>query len=279
MDPDDTTQPPTGRSLRSGDGATSTPVRQAPTPNAFEVRPVTIPRRSGVRPALAVGVAAIFIGLVVVKPWTWTGESPSTAVASAPVAVGTPQATTEPPAAVTVDAPVPVPPGWPALAQAGDPLANPGTRLPLTIGSLARRSGTWGVGDAGLGPRIEREEPWADWVAVKPEPATDSPIFVVLWPGTGICAGVPRLLDQPLFFAVTSSLDLPVDRRLEAWWTDGGRVESLDGSIHQITPVGDRGISYLVRNDGAPWPAGRYEFHVSGGGRAYAVTICIPAEG
>ncbi len=114
---------------------------------------------------------------------------------------------------------------------------------------------------------------------VKPEAATDSPIFVVLWPGTGICAGVPRLLDQPLFFAVTSSRDLPVDRRLEAWWTDGGRVASLDGSLHQITPVGDRGISYLVRNDLAPWPAGRYEFHVEGGGRTYAVTICIPAEG
>ena len=75
------------------------------------------------------------------------------------------------------------------------------------------------------------------------------------------------------------ALDVPVDRRLEAWWTDGGRVESLDGSIHQITPVGDRGISYLVRNDLAAWPAGRYEFHVSGDGRSYALTICIPAEG
>jgi hypothetical protein len=116
-------------------------------------------------------------------------------------------------------------------------------------------------------------------VPVKPEAATEGPIYVVLWPGTGICAGVPRLLDQPLFFAVTSSLDLPVDRRLEAWWTDGGRVASLDGSVHQITPVGDRGISYLVRNDLAPWPAGRYEFHVEGGGHTYAVTICIPAEG
>jgi hypothetical protein len=116
-------------------------------------------------------------------------------------------------------------------------------------------------------------------VPVKPEAATDSPIYVVLWPGSGICAGIPQLLDQPLFFAVTSSSNLPVDRRLVAWWTDGGRVESLDGSVHQVTPVGDRGISYLVRNDLAPWPAGRYEFHVEGGGHAYAVTICIPAEG
>ena len=216
---------------------------------------------------------------MVVKPWGWIGEPRSPAVAVAPTRGSTPSAVADPTAAVTPDAPIPTTPGWPVLAQAGDPLGDPGVRLPLTIGSLARRSGTWGVGDAGLGPRIQREEPWADWVPVKPEAATDSPIYVVLWPGTGICAGVPRLLDQPLFFAVTSSPELPVDRRLEAWWTDGGRVASLDGSVHQITPVGDRGISYLVRNDLAPWPAGRYEFHVEGGGHAYAVTICIPAEG
>lgn len=255
MDPDDATQP------------------------AYEVRPVTIPRRSGLRPALAVGLAAILVGLVIVKPWTWIGEPRSPGIAVVLPALSSPSAVADPTAAVTPDAPFPTTPGWPVLAQAGDPVGDPGVRLPLTIGSLARRSGTWGVGDAGLGPRIQREEPWADWVPVKPEAASDSPIYVVLWPGTGICAGVPRLLDQPLFFAVTSSPELPVDRRLEAWWTDGGRVASLDGSVHQITPVGDRGISYLVRNDLAPWPAGRYEFHVAGGGRAYAVTICIPAEG
>ena len=249
------------------------------TRSAYEVRPVTIPRRGSFRPALALGLAAILIGLVVVKPWGWRSEPRSPAVAVAPTAERTPPAVTDPTTAVTPDAPIPTTPGWPAVAQAGDPLGDPGSRLPLTIGSLARRSGTWGVGDGGLGPRIERDEPWADWVPVKPEAATDSPIFIVLWPGTGICAGVPRLLDQPLFFAVTSSPELPVDRRLEAWWTDGGRVASLDGSVQQITPVGDRGISYLVRNDQAPWPAGRYEFHVDGGGHAYAVTICIPAEG
>ena len=250
------------------------------TQPAYEVRPVTIGRRSATRPALALGLVAVLIGLVVVKPWGWIGEPHSPAVANAPTVEPTPPGSAAPTAAVTPGAPIPTTPGWPAVAQAGDLLEDPGSRLPLAIGSLARRSGTWGVGDAGLGPRIQREEPWADWVPVKPETATDDgPIFVVLWPGTGICAGVPRLLDQPLFFAVTSSPDLPVDRRLEAWWTDGGRVASLDGSLHQITPVGDRGISYLVRNDDAAWPAGRYEFHVEGGGRTYAVTICIPAEG
>ena len=172
MDPDDATQP------------------------AYEVRPVTIPRRSTVRPVLALGLAAILVGLVVVKPWGWMGEPRSPAVAIAAHRRSTPAAVADPTAAVTPDAPIPTTPGWPVLAQAGDPLGDPAVRLPLTIGSLARRSGTWGVGDAGLGPRIEREEPWADWVPVKPEAATDSPIYVVLWPGTTICAGVPRLLDQ-----------------------------------------------------------------------------------
>ena len=126
------------------------------TQPAYEVRPVTIPRRSSFRPALALGLAAILIGLVVVKPWGWIGEPRSPAVAVAPTAERTPPPVADPTAAVTPDAPIPTTPGWPVLAQAGDPLGDPGARLPLTIGSLARRSGTWGVGDAGLGPRIER---------------------------------------------------------------------------------------------------------------------------
>ena len=77
MDPDDATQP------------------------AYEVRPVTIPRRSPIRPALAIGLAAILIGLVVVKPWGWIGEPRSTVVAIAPTAERTPPAGTDPTAAVT----------------------------------------------------------------------------------------------------------------------------------------------------------------------------------
>ena len=149
MDPDDATQP------------------------AYEVRPVTVPRRSSVRPALALGLAAILIGLVVVKPWGWLAEPRSPAVAVAPIVDSTPPVAPDPTAAITPDPPIPTTPGWPALAQAGDPLGDPGARLPLTsriarpsLGDVGRRGcrrratdrtrgavGRLGAGQAGGGDR------------------------------------------------------------------------------------------------------------------------------
>ena len=150
----------------------------------------------------------------------------------------------------------------------------------MTIGSLARHSGTWGVGDAGLGPRIEREEPWADWVPVEPEAATDTPSTSCSGRGRASVPASRGCSTSRCSSPMTSSPDLPVDRRLEAWWTDGGRAASLDGSVHQITPVGERGISYLVRERqcavaGRPLRVPRRRAAAA----RYALTICIPAEG
>jgi hypothetical protein len=78
---------------------------------------------------------------------------------------------------------------------------------------------------------------------------------------------------------VTAPADLVPDWRLVGWWTDGGKVASLDGSVRQISPAGDRGISYLERVDGAPWPPGRYEFHVIAGKRTVALTVCLTRLG
>ena len=69
------------------------------------------------------------------------------------------------------------------------------------------------------------------------------------------------------------------DWRLVGWWTDGGHVANLEGSIRQISPAGNRGISYLERTDQAAWPLGRYEFHVVTGSSAVELTVCITRRG
>jgi hypothetical protein len=225
---------------------------------------------------VAIAATVALVGLVVIKPWSWWAEPPTPPTAAAAAAL--PTSAAPPPVAAPIAAVPPTDPvpAWPAVTDGRDGQAAGGTRLPTEFGSLADHAGTWGVGDAGIGPRIERDEPWADWAAVEPEAATETPVRIVLWPGTGICAGVPALTDVPLFLAITSPPDVAVDRPLVAWWTDGGRVAPLDGSVRQVPEAGRRGISYLVRNDGAPWPAGRYEFHVGRGDGSLALTVCLP---
>jgi hypothetical protein len=246
---------------------------------AYEIRPVGMGRSSRLRPAVVIAATVVLVAVVVIKPWSWlAGPPPTPPTVAAPAAL---PASAAPPAVAAPIAAVPPTdpsPAWPAVTDGRDAQPAGGSRLPREFASLTNHAGTWGVGDAGIGPRIERDEPWADWAAVVPEAATDAPIRIVLWPGTGICAGVPALADVPLFFAITSPPDVAVDRPLVAWWTDGGRVASLDGSVRQISGAGKRGVGYLVRDDGAPWPAGRYEFHVGHGDGSFALTVCLRGD-
>ena len=53
------------------------------------------------------------------------------------------------------------------------------------------------------------------------------------------------------------------------------KVGALKDSVRQVSPAGQSGISYLERTDRAPWPSGRYEFHVIAGDRVEALTVCI----
>jgi hypothetical protein len=79
--------------------------------------------------------------------------------------------------------------------------------------------------------------------------------------------------------AVTAPVDTIPYFRVVGWWTDGGRVASLAGSVRQAAPSGANGIRYLERVDQAPWPAGRYEFHVFQGDAIVALTVCMARLG
>jgi hypothetical protein len=53
---------------------------------------------------------------------------------------------------------------------------------------------------------------------------------------------------------------------------------SLADATRIVVPAGDAGISYLVRRDRAPWPAGRYELQLVAGDRAMALAFCLAAS-
>ena len=171
---------------------------------------------------------ALFLTAVTLKPWDDTAVDPlPTTRADAPA---------QPPIALVSHPPPTQPaatPPWPAI-PAGVP---PRTSAAATIGrldDLARRAGTWGVWVAGAGPRLIREEPWSDWVGVRPEPSTGAPSHVATWPGTDVCDRVPMLAGRPTVVAVTAPAQLP-DARVDGWWTDGVRVATLAGSIGYLS--------------------------------------------
>ena len=78
---------------------------------------------------------------------------------------------------------------------------------------------------------------------------------------------------------MTTPRDVTPDRVLRGWWTDGANVASLEGSVVQISPPGNRGIGYLERLDQGPWPPGRYEFHVVAGASSVSMTVCLTRRG
>jgi hypothetical protein len=216
----------------------------------YELRPVTIARSPGQRPAALVAVLVLVGVLVVLKPWDFVdidaGSAPPVQQAQAPNGAVAPAQAIAPPGAVA-----PKPSG---------------------LGSLAQHSGTWGVGASGIGPHNEAE-PWAEWAAVAPE-AVGSTVRTPQSPSSGRCGGVPSLPAEPLFIAVSHESDVPIDRRVLGWWWDAGTPRVLDGTIHQVTTA-DRGIAYVIRNDHSPWPAGLYEFELIAGADAVALTVCL----
>jgi len=219
----------------------------------YELRPVAIDRHAGRWPLALTATVGLVASLLIVKPWTAiaSGFGPSMPVVDRAAAV--------------------VPPvvGLPAPGAAA-------SEAPSALGSLAQHSGTWGVGASGLGPHNEAE-PWSAWTAVTPTPASNVGGLPAS-PSSGLCDRVPTLPSDALFVAVSNEADVPIDRRVLAWWWDRGTATPLEGIIRQVTPSGDRGIAYVVRDDRGPWPAGRYVFRLASGDQAVDLAVCFVAN-
>ena len=239
----------------------------------YDLEPRPLGRTGHRRVGLVIVAIVLFLAVVLLKPWVGP-PAPSTTERLA---------TPEPAASPGVFAVVPLAPqadpSWPAASIPSTLADATASQAEGVLGALSVHSGTWGVGDAGVGPRMLRDEPWTDWVALIPETVDAGPLHVLTWPGTDACGGFPQIYDQPSLVAVTAPPDLAPDWRLTGWWTDGYKVAGLEGSVRQVSPAGNRGISYLERTDRAPWPAGRYEFHVIVGQRTVALTVCVTRRG
>jgi hypothetical protein len=237
-----------------------------------EPRPVRRSTHRGVW--LGVLIAAVLLGVALVKPWTAQPAPAAEVVTASPV-----------PFASSAFALIPIRPEaqlapvWPAESVPSLLADATASQVEGALGGLALHSGQWGVGNAGVGPRMLRDEPWTDWVAAVPEIVDGGPLHVMTWPGTSMCGDLPDIYDNPSLVAVTTPSALVPDWRLTGWWTDGSKVAALSGSVRQVSPAGNRGISYLERTDRAPWPPGRYEFHVIAGERTVALTVCITRRG
>ena len=235
----------------------------------YDLEPRPIRSSAPGRVWLVVLTVGLFLGVVLVKPWV-TPPTPLEAGNVSPRPVASPAFADIP----IQPAPV-VTPGWPAAAVASKHAAATATEAERALGGLALHAGAWGVGAAGVGPRMLRDEPWTDWAAATPESVDGGPLHILMWPGTSLCDGYPTINDRPSLVAVTTAADLVPGWRLVGWWTDGGRVGRLGDSVRQVSPAGRNGMSYLERTDRAPWPSGRYEFHVIAGDRVVALTVCI----
>jgi hypothetical protein len=243
----------------------------------YAMDPAPIGRETVRRMPALVAAVAIFLALVVAKPWDGPTVPPRVAIV-APRTAG-PVAS---PALAAHSSPAPVDAvsrAWPAAAIPIAMYESSASQAEGLLGALARHSGSWGVGNAGVGPRLLRDEPWADWAAVAPEAVGNAPTSIATRADTGVCEDLPAIYDRPSVVAVTAPADLVPDRRLVGWWTDGRNVADLVGSIRQVSSAGRRGISYRERTDRAPWPPGRYEFHLIEGGRSVALTVCLARGG
>lgn len=138
---------------------------------------------------------------------------------------------------------------------------------------LVDHAGDWGVG--AVSRSGGSDDPSSIWAPVTPEPTSETPSGIALWPGTEVCGGLPTLDSLPTVIGLTTPPSLRPNGSIAGWWTDGSHVASVVGSIRRLA-IGAPGVALLERVDGSPWPAGRYEFHVAGP-TILALSVCLAA--
>jgi hypothetical protein len=230
----------------------------------FKVETGPVARRSP-RGAIVVGLAMV-VGLAAVVAKPWAPPAPVPVASSAPVAVET--TPTPPPSTRSAEAS-----SWPVVPSGAR--GSPGSSMSAAraAAALLVDHGDWGVG--AVSPSIGSEDASSIWAPVTPEPTSDTPSEIALWPGTEVCGGLPTLDSLPTVIGLTTPPHLRPSGSVAGWWTDGVRVESVVGSIRRLA-IGAPGVALLERVDGSRWPAGRYEFHVAGP-RTLALSICLAA--
>ncbi|MFL5718658.1 MAG: hypothetical protein ACJ77V_13880, partial [Chloroflexota bacterium] len=157
----------------------------------YEVEPERIGRSAGRgRPAALIAIALVIAATLLIKPWEGANSvlpavvpTPEPVVAVAPalprILLARPTASPAPPAAS---------PTWPSERGPSLLASQTAKQAEGALAVLSGHAGHWGVGTAGVGPRMLRDEPWSDWTASQAEVVDGAPIHVASWPDTDLCA-------------------------------------------------------------------------------------------
>jgi hypothetical protein len=133
---------------------------------------------------------------------------------------------------------------------------------------LVGRSGEWGVGTGG--PDGGARSVWVVWRGVSPVQAF----------GTSQGIQVPPSCEAGSAMRAGIVVALTVPRALVPDWTVqtarfiGGRW-AFEPSVRQVSPPGNRGITYLVHADGSAWRAGQYRFRIRTSSGAVDLGACL----
>ena len=165
----------------------------------YDVEPRPVGHSTHRGASVVVLVAAIVLGIALLKPWAAQPAPDSKAVIVSPA----PLTASPAPFASSEFALIPIRPDaqrvpvWPAQPVPSLLSDATATQAESVLGRLTIHSGQWGVGNAGVGPRMVREEPWTDWVATVPETVVSGPLNVMIWPGGTIWAAFLRSTTTP----------------------------------------------------------------------------------
>ena len=160
----------------------------------YDVEPRPVGHSTHRGASVVVLVAAILLGVALLKPWAAQPTPDSKAVIVSPA----PLIASPAPFASSEFALIPIRPDaqrvpvWPAQSVPSLLADATATQAESVLGRLTIHSGQWGVGNAGVGPRMLRDEPWTDWVAAVPETVDQWPAPRHDLAGNGPSAAVSR---------------------------------------------------------------------------------------
>jgi hypothetical protein len=185
--------------------------------------------------------------------------------------------------------------GQPGDARTQEPQSTAGDAIEPLVARLVDYSGDWGVGsadwsvgplaaagvgsgsdagagsgsDAGAGSEPTYGVASSAWRPVDPV-VEDRSVALASPPSCPPAASLPG---GPLV-ALTVPSAISPDWSVEVIRFDSAVGAPLIG-VRQVSPPGNRGITYLVRSDGSSWPAGSYRFRISASTRSISLDACL----
>ncbi len=246
--------------------------------DSYQAPPARVGAGAAARGAAAAVILGGLVALAVLKPWG--GGSPAApgggpggrepgASRSVALVAGPSQSAASPGAvAGPASSPSSAPAGGTAgrASEGGDPLFGP------LVARLAAWSGEWGIGSGGWGISPVSGSPWTGWERV--EPRTLRP--AARPPRPPSCEDLPWLR-VGIVVAVTVPPDLPPDWAVAVLRVDASGAPSPVPGVTQVSPPGNRGVTYLVGADAAQWRSGAYRFALRTASSAIVLDACLVA--